>query len=153
MVRHTTSHNQGRRLLGFGSADLPNIESVFREIGTFEFHDGVAFQPDTVHAAEIRKDANYAGVRVMLLGVIDSARCRIQIDIGFGDAVTPGPEDIEYPIMLAGFAAPKLRAYQRYTVVAEKKDPVASVPAKEPTGNAGFRGRYRRVGHLHATGD
>ena len=106
--------------LGFGSAELPHIEGVFREICAIETHDGVAFQPDTVRAAEIRKDANYAGVRVMLLGVIDGARCQIQIDIGFGDAVTPGPDDVEYPVMLAEFAAPKLRVYPRYTVVAEK---------------------------------
>ena len=106
--------------LGFGSAELPDIEGVFREICAIETHDGVAFQSNTVHAAEIRKDANYAGVRVMLLGVIDGARCQIQIDIGFGDAVTPGPDDVEYPVMLAEFAAPKLRVYPRYTVVAEK---------------------------------
>jgi hypothetical protein len=106
--------------LGFGSAELPEIEAVFKEICTIESHDGVAFQSETVHAAEIRKEANYAGVRVMLLGMIDGARCQIQIDIGFGDAVTPGPDDVVYPVMLTEFAAPKLRAYPRYTVVAEK---------------------------------
>ncbi len=113
--------------LGFGSAELPHIEAVFREICTIEPHDGVTFQPDTVHAAEIRKEANYAGVRVMLLGVIDGARCQIQIDIGFGDAVTPGPEDVEYPVMLAEFATPKLRVYPRYTVVAEKFEALSSL--------------------------
>jgi hypothetical protein len=106
--------------LGFGSAELPEIEAVFKEICMIESHDGVAFQSDKVNAAEIRKEANYAGVRVMLLGMIDGARCQIQIDIGFGDAVTPGPEDVEYPVMLKDFAAPKLRVYPRYTVVAEK---------------------------------
>ena len=114
-------------LLGFGSAELPHIEGVFREICAIETHDGVTFQPDTVHAAEIRKEANYAGVRVMLLGVIDGARCPIQIDIGFGDAVTPGPEDVEYPVMLSEFAAPKLRVYPRYTVVAEKFQALSSL--------------------------
>ncbi len=106
--------------LGFGSAELPHIESIFKEICTIETPDGVAFQADTVRAAEIRKDANYAGVRVTLLWLIDGARCQIQVDIGFGDAVTPGPEDVEYPVMLSEFKAPKLRAYPRYTVVAEK---------------------------------
>lgn len=113
--------------LGFGSAELPHIEAVFKEICAIETLDGVTFQPDTVHAAEIRKEANYAGVRVMLLGVIDGARCQIQIDIGFGDAVTPGPEDVEYPVMLAEFAAPKLRVYPRYTVVAEKFEALSSL--------------------------
>jgi hypothetical protein len=113
--------------LGFGSAELPHIEAVFREICAIETHDGVAFQPDTVNAAEIRKETNYAGMRVMLLGVIDGARCQIQIDIGFGDAVTPGPEDVEYPVMLSEFAAPKLRVYPRYTVVAEKLEALSSL--------------------------
>lgn len=113
--------------LGFGSAELPYIEEVFREICAADEADGVIFQPDTVRAAEIRKDANYAGVRVTLLGVIDGARCSVQVDIGFGDAVTPAPEDVEYPVMLEGFPAPKLRAYPRYTVVAEKFEALTSL--------------------------
>jgi hypothetical protein len=113
--------------LGFGSAELPRIEAVFKEICAIETLDGVTFQPDTVRAAEIRKEADYAGVRVMLLGVIDGARCQIQIDIGFGDAVTPGPEDVEYPVMLTEFAAPRLRVYPRYTVVAEKFEALSSL--------------------------
>ena len=113
--------------LGFGSAELPHIEAVFREICTIETHDGVAFQPDTVQAADIRQEANYAGVRVVLLGVIDGARCQIQVDIGFGDAVTPSPEEVECPVMLSEFAAPKLRAYPRYTVVAEKLEALSSL--------------------------
>jgi len=113
--------------LGFGSAELPHIEGIFKEICAIEVHDGVAFQTDTVRAAEIRKEANYAGVRVMLLGMIDCARCQIQIDIGFGDAVTPGPEDVEYPVMLPEFAAPTLRVYPRYTVVAEKFEALSSL--------------------------
>lgn len=113
--------------LGFGSAELPHIESVFKHICTQDTDDGVTFQPETVKAVEIRKEANYAGVRVTLLGLIDGARCPIQIDIGFGDAVTPGPEDIQYPVMLPEFEAPRLRAYPRYTVVAEKLETLASL--------------------------
>ncbi|MBQ1784526.1 MAG: nucleotidyl transferase AbiEii/AbiGii toxin family protein [Gammaproteobacteria bacterium] len=106
--------------LGYGSAELPHLEAVFKDICALSSDDGVTFLPETVHAAEIRKEANYAGVRVTLLGLIDGARCPIQIDLGFGDAVTPAPEEVEYPVMLAEFAAPKLRAYPRYTMVAEK---------------------------------
>lgn len=113
--------------LGFGSAELPHIEAVFREICAIDTHDGVVFKPDTVHATDIRKEANYAGVRVVLLGVIDGARCQIQIDIGFGDAVTPGPENVEYPVILKEFAAPKLWVYPRYTVVAEKFEALSSL--------------------------
>src|SRR5690554_2103689 len=113
--------------LGFGSTELLHLEATFKEICALDADDGVMFQPDTVQAAEIRKDANYAGVRITLLGLIDGARCYIQIDIGFGDVVTPAPEDVEYPVMLPGFAAPKLRVYPRYTVVAEKFEALSSL--------------------------
>jgi hypothetical protein len=113
--------------LGFGSAELPHLEAVFKDICAMAADDGVTFRPDTVHAAAIRKEANYAGVRITLIGLIDGARCSIQADIGFGDAVTPGPEDVQYPVMLPEFAAPKLRAYPRYTVVAEKLEALVSL--------------------------
>ncbi len=113
--------------LGFGSDALPDIENIFKEICAIETPDGVAFQSDTVRAVNIRKEANYAGVRITLLGLIDGARCQIQVDIGFGDAVTPGPEDAEYPVILQGFASPKLRVYPRYTVVAEKFEALSSL--------------------------
>jgi hypothetical protein len=103
------------------------MESTFKEISAIAEDDGVTFDPDTVRATEIRKDANYAGVRVGLLGSIDGARCQIQVDIGFGDAVTPDPDDVEYPVMLPEFAAPKLRAYPQYTVVAEKLEALTSL--------------------------
>lgn len=107
-------------LLGFGSAEIPHVEAAFRDICTVELDDGIRFQPDSVHAEEIRKEANYSGVRVTLIGLLDGARCHVQVDVGFGDAVTPGPEVVDYPVMLPDMPAPKLRAYPRYTVVAEK---------------------------------
>lgn len=113
--------------LGLGPAELPHLKGVFKEICAIDTGDGVMFRPDTVQAAEIRKEANYAGVRVTLLGLIDGARCPIQVDIGFGDAVTPEPEDVQYPVMLPEFDAPKLRVYPRYTVVAEKLEALASL--------------------------
>jgi hypothetical protein len=48
------------------------------------------------------------------------ARCKTQIDIGFGDAITPGPVDATYPVLIADFPPPQLRTYPVYTVVAEK---------------------------------
>ena len=113
--------------LGFGSADLPRLEAVFKDICSLDTEDGVTFLSETVRAAEIRKEANYAGIRVTFLGLIDGARCQIQIDIGFGDTVTPGPEEVQYPVMLPEFTAPKLRVYPRYTVVAEKLQALASL--------------------------
>jgi hypothetical protein len=117
-IPHRPTHDAD--LLGFGSAELPHIEDVFRSICDQASDDGINFQADTVRAMEIRKESNYAGVRVTLMGLLDGARCPIQVDVGFGDAVTPGPETVDYPVMLPEMPAPRLRAYPRDTVVAEK---------------------------------
>lgn len=41
------------------------------------------------------------------------------------DAVTPGPVDSIYPVLLVDLPAPRLRAYPTYTVVAEKLHAIA----------------------------
>ncbi len=124
-VPHRPTHDAD--FLGFGSAEIPHLEMVFQDICRIDAEDGIAFQPDSVKAAEIRKEANYAGVRVTLMGLLDSARCPVQIDVGFGDSVVPGPEDVFYPVILPGMDAPKIRAYPRYTVVAEKLEALTSL--------------------------
>lgn len=124
-VPHRPTHDAD--FLGFGSAEIPHIEEIFRDICRIEVEDGIAFQPDTVKAAEIRKEANYAGVRVTLLGMLDSARCAVQIDIGFGDAVVPGPDEVHYPVILGEMPGPHLHVYPRYTVVAEKLQALTSL--------------------------
>lgn len=113
--------------MGFGPADLTHLASVFRDICALDIEDGVTFQSNTLRAAAIRKESNYAGVRITFLGEIDGAKCPMQLDIGFGDAVTPAPDDVTYPVMLCEFPAPKLRAYPRYTVVAEKLEVLVSL--------------------------
>jgi len=122
---HRSTHDAD--LLGFGSAEIPRLENLFREICQIESDDGIVFQANTVKAAEIRKEANYAGVCVTLLGILDDARCPVQIDIGFGDTVTPDPEDAQFPVILDGMPHPQLRTYPRYTVVAEKLEALVSL--------------------------
>ena len=107
-------------LLGFGASDLASITQVFRDIAAITADDGIVFDPNSVIVEEIRKEAGYGGVRVIVAGELANARCRTQIDIGFGDAVTPGPVNAVYPVLLDGLPAPRLRAYPIYTVVAEK---------------------------------
>ena len=124
-VPHRPTHDAD--LLGFGSAEIPHLENLFREISQIEGDDGIVFQTDTVISAEIRKDANYTGVRVTLMGLLNGARCPIQIDIGFGDAVTPGPEEARYPVILDDMPPPCLRVYPRYTVVAEKLEAMVTL--------------------------
>lgn len=107
-------------LLGFGPDDVPTLVSVFRSIASIPGDDGVVFDPQSVAGAPIRKDAGYGGVRIDLRPTLDGARLSLQIDIGFGDAVTPAAQSINYPTLLPDVPAPTLRAYPKATVVAEK---------------------------------
>jgi len=124
-VPHRPTHDAD--FLGFGSAEIPHLEEVFRSICRIEVEDGIVFQPDSVKGAEIRKEANYAGVRLTLMGLLATARCPIQLDVGFGDAVVPGPEEVRFPVILPGMPEPQLRVYPRYTVVAEKLETLTSL--------------------------
>lgn len=112
-------------LLGFGPSDLESIGQTFRDIASVQAADGILFDPTSVGVEEIRKDAGYAGARVMINAELARARCRTQIDIGFGDAVTPGPVDAVYPVLIEDFPAPRLRTYPVYTVVSEKLHAIA----------------------------
>ena len=112
-------------LLGFGPSDLESIAQTFRDIAGVDVDDGMVFDPTSVTAEEIRKEAGYAGARVVISGEIAKARCKTQIDIGFGDAVTPGPIDATYPVLIDDLPAPRLRTYPVYTVIAEKLHAIA----------------------------
>ena len=112
-------------LLGFGASDLESVAQVFREIAAVAVDDGIVFDPASVTVEEIRKEAGYGGVRVVIAGELAKARCKTQIDVGFGDAVTPGPVDSVYPVLLDDLPAPRLRAYPTYTVIAEKLHAIA----------------------------
>jgi hypothetical protein len=107
-------------LLGFGPDDVASTVNAFREICQIAVEDGIAFDAASVQGAVIRKDAGYGGVRIDLRATLDGARIALQVDIGFGDAVTPAALAITYPVLLDDLPAPQLRSYPKYTVVAEK---------------------------------
>jgi predicted nucleotidyltransferase component of viral defense system len=114
-------------LLGFGANNAEALAQTFRDICAAEVpDDGVAFDIDGLRAAAIREEAEYGGVRVSTTATIDGARVPIQVDIGFGDTVTPGPVEIDYPTLLDS-PVPHLRAYPVETVVAEKFEALVSL--------------------------
>jgi len=112
-------------LLGFGPSDLQSIGQTFRDIASITVDDGITFDPESITAEDIRKEAGYACARVVISGELAKARCKTQIDIGFGDVVTPGPVQSEYPVLLEDFPAPRLRTYPVYTVISEKLHAIA----------------------------
>ena len=119
-TEHPNRPTRDLDLLGHGDASLDKYRKLFSEIceQTVE-DDGLNFIAKTVAAERIKDDEDYEGVRVLLQARLGVARISVQIDIGFGDVITPAPIEVEYPTML-NFPAPRLRAYPRETVVAEK---------------------------------
>lgn len=107
-------------MLGFGPDDAANLIATFREVASLDLGDAIVFDPESVRASVIREDNTYGGTRISLAARIGSARCALQVDVGFGDAVTPEPQTAIYPTLLDDFQAPRLRVYPVYTVIAEK---------------------------------
>ena len=109
-------------LLGTGDPSNERVAADFDEILAQEVDDdGVRFDRASLRVASIRDDQRYGGVRVVVPAHIGSAKIRLQIDVGFGDAITPDPTEVDFPTLL-DFPAPRLRAYPRETVAAEKLD-------------------------------
>jgi hypothetical protein len=79
---------------------------------------GLMFVLDTIRAERIRDDEAYEGVRVRVEARLGDVRVPLQIDVGLGD-IFPASEELEYPMLLK-FAVPKLHAYSKESVVAEK---------------------------------
>ena len=103
------------------------LTSIFSAIcATPVEDDGLTFLPGSVRGEEIRETHAYAGVRLKMLAKLGNAHIDLQVDIGFADAITPGPVTLEYPSLL-GFPAPRLSAYPRETVVAEKLEAAVSL--------------------------
>ncbi len=106
-------------LLASGSSELRDMEKTFKQICGVAFEDGIVFEAESVRAQEIAEEKAYSGIRVNFVARLAGAKIPVQFDIGFGDAVTPGPESVRYPVLLE-FPAPELHAYPVQTVVAEK---------------------------------
>ncbi len=117
-VRHRATHDID--LLSSGSPELERLSTIFRSVCLIPVeNDGVIFDPNSVNALRIRADEEYEGVRINLQGFLGSARINLQVDIGFGDAITPGPARVQIPTLL-DLPAPLFASYPRETVIAEK---------------------------------
>jgi len=107
-------------LEGFLQDEAEVIREVFASICVQPVEDdGLAFDASSVKITEIRDTQEYGGFRVLLTARLGTAILRLQIDVGFGDAITPTPAITEFPSILSQ-SRPRIRVYPRETVVAEK---------------------------------
>lgn len=106
-------------LLGYGDPAPEPMLATFREICSIALDDGVEFDVEGLRVELIREELDYGGLRLRTTAQLSGARIAVVIDIGFGDAIEPGLEEVELPVLL-DLPQPRLRAYARETVVAEK---------------------------------
>lgn len=115
-------------LLGFVDADETKLSDVIRSVCTQEVdEDGVRFDPNTVRVEKIREETAYGGLRCLIDATLGSAKLRVQLDVGFGDDVTPEPKVVEVPRLLDDEVRRELRAYTPETVVAEKFEAIVKL--------------------------
>lgn len=106
--------------LAMAPADHATLRRSFEGICAVTYaEDGLSFDPASIEIADIREDREYGGVRVKLRATLGKAVLPLQVDIGFGDVITPGRQEADYPTLL-GHPAPRLWTYPRETAVAEK---------------------------------
>lgn len=111
------------RDLDFTAYGDPNVDAVLSALRdichTPDDVDALVFEADTIAAAPIRDASEYPGIRVRIVALLGTSRIPIQLDLGFGNAIVPGPEEVEYRTLL-GDPPPRIRAYPQESVVAEK---------------------------------
>jgi predicted nucleotidyltransferase component of viral defense system len=88
------------------------LDHIFRDVCTLTVEDdGLVFLSETIRVRQIRED---------------KIRIPLQVDIGFGDAVTPEAQQEEFPTLL-DFPAPILLTYPRETAIAEKFEAIVNL--------------------------
>jgi hypothetical protein len=99
--------------------EINRIKSVIEEVTAIIVQDGVTFDHSTIVVEPIAEQTEYGGLRVSIRCSVGGARNVLQVDVGFGDGITAGPLDVDFPTML-DFPAPHISVYSLESVIAEK---------------------------------
>lgn len=105
--------------LGTGEPSVDRFKNIFLQVISAKHDDGLTFETESLDVQTIKDDQEYNGLRVSVLAYLENARVNLQVDIGFGDATVPEPEIVDYPVLL-DLPAPRISAYKKETVIAEK---------------------------------
>ena len=113
-------HTMDADFMYYGNSDGAYLKSVFSEICKMSTDaDGMVYDAESIAVEPIRIDNEYGGSCVTVKASLGNARVPLQFDVGIGDAITPEPESLPFPVLLNG-TAPVLRTYPKATVIAEK---------------------------------
>jgi len=94
-------------LAGHGDPGPELLGTLFRQLCVLDIEaDGVQFDAESVTVSEIREQEQYLGQRIRLIAHLEQSWVKVQVDVGFGDAITPAPTWAFYPTFLP-MAAPR----------------------------------------------
>ncbi|WP_299459101.1 nucleotidyl transferase AbiEii/AbiGii toxin family protein [uncultured Microscilla sp.] len=103
------------------SNDTDNLIKTFKEIFQIDYQeDGVTFDLDSITTEQITENSAYAGTKIKIDVCLGKIRNKMQIDIGFGDVITPTSEEIKFPTFLDNMDVPLIKAYNAQSIIAEK---------------------------------
>ena len=108
-------------LLAFGESDEETVRTIIEAVCSVPCgEDGIAFDLETLRVSPIRDNQRYQGQRANLRARLGTARIAVQVDFGFGNAVTPVVDEEVLPTLIGGVPAPLVRTYPRVATIAEK---------------------------------
>ena len=108
------------------SSEIGVCAGIIKEIASTNSDDGVEFISDKIEGKKIKEGADFDGVRIKVPYKMDTIEGYFSIDIGFGDKITNGPFEIDYPTLL-DFPSPKIFVYSFDSAVAEKFEAIVKL--------------------------
>ena len=108
-------------LLAFGESDEEAVRTIITTVCSVPCEeDGIIFDVETLRVSPIRDNQRYQGQRANLRARLGTARIAVQVDFGFGNAITSVVDEERLPILIGGVPAPLVRTYPRVATIAEK---------------------------------
>ena len=108
-------------LLAVGESDEETVRTIIATVCSVPCEeDGITFDLETLRVSPIRENQRYQGQRANLRARLGTARIAVQVDFGFGNAVTSVVDEERLPTLISGIPAPLLRTYPRVATIAEK---------------------------------
>lgn len=108
-------------LARFIASDKDILKNIFKDICSVVYKDDcVIFDAANITVTDIAEEKKYSGIRLLIKAEFDTIKESLQVDIGFGDIITPAPVIISYPTLLRELNPPDIMVYSIETIIAEK---------------------------------
>ncbi|MBN2050734.1 MAG: nucleotidyl transferase AbiEii/AbiGii toxin family protein [Spirochaetales bacterium] len=111
------------------SAEKDMFIQILKDILSTDTEDGLSFFIDSITIETITEEASYQGQRVKITCTLGAIRNVLQLDIGFGDIIMPGPVKMDYPTLLTDEKI-QIYAYSVESIVAEKFEAMIVLDAR-----------------------